>query len=181
MNCGKCGAPNEAGRARCDYCGTPLDQAPTPDAIAKLVEDKARQILEGERGREQHERQNAAEAERMAVAQGELATFRQSLDRMRDDLAKADAAPPRLFGLSKAPAIAYALVFAFVAAMVLPGPLVASAVAGACTGLLVSLVMVGWWRRSAIRRDRVMYAEAVTRLEKKVAEGERALGRRDAR
>jgi hypothetical protein len=102
MNCLRCGSPINLGQPTCAQCGTPLDADGNgvPDVLERLIEDKARAIVDAQREREASERAQAASyaAEQREHARDE--SNRRDLADARGELEKAEAEKPPIYRFS---------------------------------------------------------------------------------
>jgi hypothetical protein len=107
MKCLSCGAPLDMTKVSCPMCQTPVDADGdgVPDALAKMVEDKARRMIQADRDAEAARAREAARIASEAAASAALSADRERLERARAQLVETDAAPRPLWYMSVASAL----------------------------------------------------------------------------
>ncbi len=95
LTCTACGAAIALDRPACAACGAPIDADGdgVPDALAKMIEDKARALIAEEKKRESDEAAATARAEAARVARELKRTDEARLARMRDALQENSGKP----------------------------------------------------------------------------------------
>jgi hypothetical protein len=115
VNCPRCNAPLDLSKPACTSCGLPVDEV-----FGKMIEDKARALLAAEK---QREKDDAAEASRLAAQRGveeqraKDERLLQSLYAMQETSART---PRRVWHLSKAWFVFFAIVAAIIGGVCFP-------------------------------------------------------------
>jgi hypothetical protein len=107
MNCVRCGGAIELSQKHCGHCGVPLDadRNGVPDAVERLLEEKARAMVEEARLRERREQQEQREheerTEREQREREQHEKLVRELTEAREALEKVRRSPRRTWALSR--------------------------------------------------------------------------------
>lgn len=129
MDCTHCGKPVDLSQKSCPHCGLLLDadHSGLPDALEKVIEQKARELIAADREKQEEDRATAAARAREDEKAKVLAEKRSARDAARQRLEAVRATPERGWKLTR-----NTLIASFVLAVMvgMPGSCIAEDVSG---------------------------------------------------